>query len=106
MAGGHKTAYIWLRVGFNSQGAYMYTYPNITQQIVRKTTTTTKTYDEENRLITEKVCEEIEYAAQPATLPNTPWIVTNTANTAHLSHVHSADPTREYVEYEPGGHPK
>lgn len=68
----------------------MYTYPNTqsTPAILRKSTTTTKTYDEEGRLITEETYEEIEYAPTPSVL-NQPWILTNTVNTDHRSHVHA-----------------
>lgn len=84
----------------------MYTYPNTTQQITRKTTTTTKTYDEEGRLITEETYEEVEYAPTPAPVPNQPWILTNTANTDHRSHVHvrlDGDVRKSDIDDDPQG---
>jgi hypothetical protein len=65
----------------------MITYPNTTQQITRKATTTTETFDGDGNLVSREIFEEIEYAPQPATLPNQPWILTNATNAVHVNHV-------------------
>lgn len=72
----------------------MITYPSTyAPSISKRTISTVKTYDEEGRLITEETVEEIEYAPTLSTLPNQPWILTNTSdNTAHYNHTHQALP--------------
>lgn len=66
----------------------MYTYPNTsaTQVITKKVTRTTKSYTEDGKLFEEVTEEEITYGPAPS-VPTTPWILTNTAN-SHYDHTH------------------